>query len=114
MIGDVLTSSILFEALREKYPQGELHYLIQKHTVQVVENNPFIDKLLLFEPKEESTLDLAKRVKAEKYEVVIDVYSKLNSAIVSALSGAGKRISYYKWYTASAYTRTFQTEEIWR
>ena len=108
MIGDVLTSSILFEALREKYPKAQLHYLIQQHTEQVVENNPFIDKLLLFAPKEESTLELARRVKSEKYEVVIDVYSKLNSALVTALSGAGKRISYYKWYTAPAYTQTFQ------
>ena len=112
MIGDVLTSSILFEALREQYPQAVLHYLIQKHTEPVVENNPFIDKLLPFDPKEDSTLAVARRVKAEGYEVIIDVYSKLNSALVTAFSGARERISFHKWYTAPAYTRTFPLKEV--
>ena len=48
MIGDVLTSSILFEVLRAEYPNAELHYLIYPHTLPVVENNPFIDKIIIF------------------------------------------------------------------
>ena len=47
MIGDVLTSSILFEAIKIEHPSAELHYLINSHTVPVVENNPFVDKLVL-------------------------------------------------------------------
>lgn len=111
MIGDVLTSSILFEALRAKYPEAELHYLIQPHTRPVVENNPNIDNLILFDPEEESTLALALRLRKENYDVVIDVYAKLNSALVTLLSGAGKKISYYKWYTSPSYTRTFHLKE---
>ena len=42
MIGDVLTSSILFEVL-EKFPNSL--FLINSHTIPVVKNNPFIDKL---------------------------------------------------------------------
>ncbi len=38
MIGDVLTSSILFEALRLKYPNAQLDYLINEHTFPVVQN----------------------------------------------------------------------------
>jgi len=30
MIGDVLTSSILFEALRKEFPTAELHYMISE------------------------------------------------------------------------------------
>lgn len=112
MIGDVLTSSILFEALSSQYPEAELHYLIQPHTRPVVEGNPFIDTLKISDPEKESTWTLAHRLRKEKYDVVIDVYAKLNSAIVSLLSGAGKRLSYYKWYTAFSYTRTFQLKQI--
>ena len=32
MIGDVLTTSLLFELLREKNPEAELHYLINSTT----------------------------------------------------------------------------------
>lgn len=111
MIGDVLTSSVLFEALRKKYPQAELHYLIHKHTAAVVEHNPFIDKILLFDPETDEKLfgffSFLRGIKKEGYDVVIDVYSKINSAALTAFSGAKKRISYHKWYTKKAYTKTF-------
>lgn len=111
MIGDVLTSSILFEALRKKYPSAELHYLIYKHTVAVVANNPYIDHLILYDPardeKPAGFLNLIRRIRKEKYSVVIDVYSKINSALITAASQAQKRISYHKAYTQWAYTQTF-------
>lgn len=112
MIGDVLTSSILFEALRNKYPDAELHYLIHRHTYPVVENNPFIDKILLFDPnvdgRTSGLITFLKKIQNEAYDIVFDVYAKINSAIISAFSGAPERISYYKKYTSAAYTKTFR------
>ena len=99
MIGDVLTSSILFEALREKYPDAELHYLINTHTFPVVENNPFIDEFIFFTPEAESSkrelIRLAKSVKKTGYDIIIDVYSKLSSNIITLFSGAKIKISYF-------------------
>lgn len=115
MIGDVLTSSILFEALRQKYPAAKLHYLIHRHTAAVVENNPNIDELILFDPKEDEKplnfFRFLKTVKKQHYDVVIDAYAKINTAIISAFSGAKIRSSYYKFYTAKAYTHTFRNKE---
>src|SRR5690606_16084961 len=112
MIGDVLTSSILFEALRKKYPDAELHYLIQPHTLAVVENNPFIDRIVLFDPEKykgfSGLINFAHEVRAGSYDIVIDVYVKIYSAIITAFTGAKSRISYNKWYTTSAYNKTFQ------
>ncbi|NMH86460.1 glycosyltransferase family 9 protein [Flavivirga algicola] len=107
MIGDVLTSSILFEALRLKYPKAQLDYLINEHTFPVVENNPFIDNFIFFTKEVESSkkalYKLTKVVKHKKYDVVVDVYSKLSSNLISFLSGAKTRISYHKYYTTFFY-----------
>ena len=115
MIGDVLTSSILFEALKKKHPEAELHYLIYKHTQPVVENNPFIDKIIPFDPANKENFyklwKFSRRIQSEHYDIVIDVYSKINSAFLTALSGAKKRISYHKWYTRKAYTQTFRLKK---
>ncbi len=112
MIGDVLTSSILFKALRDKYPNARLDYLIYEHTKPVVENNPNIDQLILFKPLEHKSFSglqkLATQIKKEKYDAVIDVYSKINSGIITAQSGAKIRSSYHKWYTQAVYTHTFR------
>jgi lipopolysaccharide heptosyltransferase II len=108
MIGDVLTTSILFEALKQKYPNSKLHYLINSHTFPVVENNPFIDQFIFFSPEIEKSklkfFQFLKSVRKEKYDVVVDVYSKLSSNIVTIFSSANIKITKYKWYTSTLYT----------
>jgi heptosyltransferase-2 len=108
MIGDVLTSAMLFEPLRKKFPNAELHYLVNSHTLPVVENNPFIDKLVLFTPEMEQSklvfFQFLKKIRREKYNVIIDVYSKWSSALISFFSGTEKRIGKKKWYLRWAYT----------
>ena len=107
MIGDVLTSSILFEALRLKYPNAQLDYLINEHTYAVVENNPHISNYIFFTKAEEQSklalLNLAKDIRSRKYDVVIDVYSKLSSNLITLISSAKVKISYFKPYTTLIY-----------
>jgi ADP-heptose:LPS heptosyltransferase/glycosyltransferase involved in cell wall biosynthesis len=107
MIGDVLTSSVMFEALRQKYPNAQLDYLINEHTFPVVENNPFIDNYVFFTKKEEQSkkalLKLALKIRHKDYDVVIDVYSKLTSFFITSFSKAKTKISYYKSYSTFIY-----------
>ena len=108
MIGDVLTSSILFEVLRKKYPEATLDYLINSHTAPVVENNPFINNLILFSKQSEANkkalFEFAKQTAKNNYDIVIDVYSKISSNIITYYSKSDKKISYAKWYTNWIYT----------
>ncbi|QYA25793.1 glycosyltransferase family 9 protein [Gramella sp. MT6] len=106
MIGDVLTSSILFEALRKEFPEAELHYMIYEHTYPVVQNNPNIDKII-FTDKDNSLRSLIQMTKKEKYHAVIDVYSNLKTALITGLSGAKYRIAYNKKYTRPLCTHVF-------
>ena len=107
MIGDVLTSTILFELLKRQYPSSELHYLVNSHTLAVIENNPFIDKVLLFTPemeaKKSEIRSLIQEVREQHYDTVIDVYSKLSSNLITFLSGAKTKVSVNKSYTSFIY-----------
>lgn len=110
MIGDVLTSTILCEQIKKNLPNAQVHYLINGNTGAVVVNNPYIDKVVFFKPEyRESKLALfrfLKTIRKEKYGLVIDVYSKLESMLITLFSGAPTRISYYKWYSSPIYTHT--------
>jgi heptosyltransferase-2 len=115
MIGDVLTSSILFEALRNEYPNAQLHYLVYAHTTPVLEHNPFIDKILHFEENTKKAIQFfafLKEVKKERYDAVIDVYAKLGSAVTSKYSRANIRVSFNKWYTKPFHTHHFSRNII--
>ncbi|MFD0963013.1 glycosyltransferase [Pseudofulvibacter geojedonensis] len=108
MIGDVLTSTILCERIKKRLPNSEVHFLINTNTVPVVENNPYIDKIVYFKPAYRSSkLALLKflfSIRKEKYNVVIDAYCKLESNLISLFSGAKTKISYSKYYSKSIYT----------
>ncbi|MCB4798975.1 glycosyltransferase family 9 protein [Neotamlana laminarinivorans] len=111
MIGDVLTSSILFEALNVEFPEAQLDYLINEHTSPVIKHHPFINHVIYYTKKEakskKALFRFAQRIKKEKYDIVIDVYSKFSSNVISYISSANIRISKYKWYSAFIYTHTF-------
>lgn len=100
MIGDVLVSSIICNNLRKAYPDAQIDYLIYESTIPVLEGNPNIDNVLLFQDRHRKSkrefLDLALEIRANKYDLLIDAYSKLESWLIVLLSGAKRKISYKK------------------
>ena len=112
MIGDVLTTSILFEALKAQYPKAELHYVINTHTFPVVENNPFIDKFIFITPEIEHNklkfYAFLKLISKENYDAVIDVYGKLSSALISMFAKSKIKSAYYKKHTSFIYSHTIK------
>ena len=100
MIGDVLVSSILCNNLRIAYPDAQIDYLVYESTVAVLEGNTAISNLILYNKSYRKSrikiLKLGLKIRKEKYDIVIDAYSKLESWIFVLLRGAKKRISYKK------------------
>jgi heptosyltransferase-2 len=113
MIGDVLASTVICEAIKKVHPESQVHYLIQKNTFAVVENNPFIDKVLFFDSKEHKGLsgliNYGKGLRKENYSHIIDAYGKWESIIPTYFSKASIRIGIQKWYTPYFYTKTVPT-----
>ena len=110
MIGDVLASTVICEVLKQKYPQAQIDYLIYPNTAAVVEGNPFIDHLVIFESEYKTSKKafwkFLKRIRKQKYNLVVDAYGKTESNLISLCSRAPKRVSYRKWYTRFCYTHT--------
>ncbi|MBL7472652.1 glycosyltransferase family 9 protein [Robertkochia sediminum] len=108
MIGDVLTSSILCENLKREFPQATIHYMVHAHTTAVIENHPAIDRIIRFDPilrkKKLKLLDFINTLKKENYDVLIDAYTKIETSMISLLSGIPKTIGFHKNYSAFAYT----------
>lgn len=100
MIGDVLVSSVICNNLRKAYPNAQIDYLVYESTVPVLEGNPNIDNVLIFEEKHRKSkrefLKLAHEIRGIKYDLIIDAYSKLESWLIVLLSGAKRKISYKK------------------
>ena len=112
MIGDVLTSTIICEALKQKYPESKIDYVINSHAKAVVLNHPVIDSLIEFKPiyrkSKREFYHFLLNIRKNKYDLVIDAYGKLESNLITLLSGAPKKISFYKSYTHFLYNKTIK------
>ena len=112
MIGDVLVSSLICENLKRNYPNSEIHYLINRFTIPVIENNPYIDEIIVFEDLYRSNkiefFKFLKDIKKSNYDVVIDAYGKLESNLTTLSSGAKTKISWKKSHTKFIYTHLFK------
>ena len=111
-IGDVLTSTILLEALKEKFPQSELHYLIYPESLAVVENNLFYDKLIILDKQTQKNrfkfISFLFKIRKEKYDAVVDAYGKPNSVLIGWFSGAKMTITYKKIYSQLLYSHSLE------
>ena len=111
-IGDVLTSTIICNNLKAKFPDAVIDYMCYPNSVDVLKENPSIDNIIpLSNNVRKSTPSLFKfifKMRSDKYDVVIDVYSKLETNLITLFSGAKYKVSYRKWYTKAFYNYTYE------
>lgn len=115
MIGDVLITSLLCENIKKAYPNATIDYLVNSNTLPVLENNPYIDNIVVFQEKQNkgflNLIKFCKDLNQNKYDVVIDAYSKLQSWVNMLIIDAPVRISYKKSGRKFLYTHTIQKSE---
>jgi len=111
-IGDVLTSTIICNNLKAKFPDAVIDYMCYPNSVDVLKENPNIDNIIPLSNKvRKSTPSLFKfifKIRRNKYDAVIDVYSKLETNLITLFSGAQYKVSYHKWYSKIFYNYTYE------
>ncbi|KFF05885.1 glycosyltransferase family 9 protein [Flavobacterium reichenbachii] len=111
-IGDVLASTILCNTIKIQYPQSTVDFMCYPNCKDVLLGNPNIDSIILL-PEEirKSYLNLFKfifEIRSKKYDVLVDVYGKLETNLITLFSGSSLKISYYKWYSSLFYNYNFK------
>jgi len=91
-IGDIVLTSPVVRCLKTQFVEAEVHYLTKKRNADLLKANPYIDKIQLLE---DSLYDTIQKLKAEKYDYVIDLHNNLRSLCVK-LSLQAKSYSFNK------------------
>ena len=97
-IGDVLISSVIANNYKAKYPNSEVHLMAYDYTHGVIINNPNIDKIISINEVElkkfKNLMKTISQVRNEKYDIIFDPYSKLQSRLICKFGGATQTVGH--------------------
>ncbi len=84
-IGDIVLTSPIIRCLKRQLPPGsQIHFLTKPAYLSLLNQNPYLDKLLLLKPKLSDTLS---EIKEEKYDRIIDLHNNLRTLVIKLRSG---------------------------
>jgi lipopolysaccharide heptosyltransferase II len=92
-IGDIVLSTIIIENLISNFPGVKIDYLTESFAKPSIEDNPNINKILTM-GKKEFPLWVALRIRKERYDLLIDLWSNPRTAQITFLSGVKYRVGY--------------------
>ena len=111
LIGDVVFTTPLFGTLERTFPESRLTYLVERDAAPVVAGNPHLAQVIVVPrtrglARVRDDLRLARRLRAERFDVVFDLHGGPRSSWLTWATGAPQRIGYDIPGRGWQYTRT--------
>ena len=94
-LGDVILATALLEKLHRFFPHATLDFLVRKGNESLFDHHPFVRQIICWDKKRNKLKHLAQiiaQVRAEKYDIVINLQRFFSSGLLTLLSGAGLKI----------------------
>ena len=108
MIGDVLISTLICKNLKIWNPNVHISFIANRHTLDVVRNNPYINEIIVFEDHFKKNkwglFQFLLEQGKERYDYVIDAYGKLESKLICFFIRAQHKIGFKKNFSFLVYS----------
>ncbi len=103
-LGDILHTLPFAAALRKRYPDAKISWLVHPQFAGFVPDPPVIDEVLYFDKVKFNKMGLADKIhyfremrnllQSRHFDLVIDMQGLFKSAVLAAISGCSNRIGY--------------------
>jgi heptosyltransferase-2 len=107
-IGDVVLATSLIEKLHAYFPDQPIDFLVRKGNEPLLENNPFLRSVIIWDKKKSKNKNLfrlIKKIRENRYDKIINVQRFLSTGILTAFSGAKEKIGFDKNPMSWAFTK---------
>lgn len=94
-IGDIVLTSPVIRAVRNKYPESFISMIIREEFASLIADCPYLNEVITLK-KNENISSLVNRIKENKYDIIIDIHSNLRSLYLDYTLSAEKRLIYKK------------------
>lgn len=109
-LGDILMTTPLLRQLRRRLPGARIEVLCEAAGQQLLAHNPHVDEILTL-PARATIVDLAEvllRLRARRYDWVVDCQALPKTALLARLSGASVRLGFGgRWWRPLLYSHRY-------
>lgn len=98
-IGDLVLATALVESLHEQYPQASIDIVVRKGNEPLFNEHPFINELIVWDKKQQKYLNwlsILKKIRAKKYDVLINLQRFAATGLWAILANANTTIGFDK------------------
>lgn len=96
-IGDVVLMTSMLEKLHQFYPNTKLDILVRKGNESLFDGHPFIGDILIWNKKSgkyKNLFSMLSKIRAQQYDVLINLQKHLSTGLLSGFSKAKKIIGF--------------------
>lgn len=97
-IGDIILTTPVPRCLKKQHPQAEIHFLTKPQFAGLLNNNPYIDKVLTLKPKLSDTI---KEIRQGGYSCIIDLHHNIRTTNIKLRAGiktySFNKLNFRKW-----------------
>jgi lipopolysaccharide heptosyltransferase I len=119
-LGDVVHSLPFLNALKERFPKAEIHWVIAKGFEDLLTGHPMVKKIWIINKDMWKKLSqirssiqeiriLLKELRKERYDIAIDLHGLLRSGVITGATGSPVRIGFQE---AREGSRFFYTHKV--
>ncbi len=99
-IGDIVLTTPVVRCLKQQLPNAEIHYLTKYSFREILQSNPYIDKLHLLEENFEQVI---MKLKKENFDYIIDLHHnlrtlKIKQALKKVKAYSLNKLNVRKWF----------------
>ncbi len=89
-IGDVVHTLPVLSALKKKYPESYIAWVVKKKAADIIIDHPHLNEVILYE----GVRRIAKKLRSLKFDLAIDLQGLFRSGLLTFLSGAKRRLGF--------------------
>src|ERR1700691_332010 len=95
-IGDVVRALPLLGRMRRAWPRAHIAWAVEPKSQPLLEGHPWLDQLIVYDRRRApwSFAPLLWRVRAQRFDLVVDLQRHLKSGVIAIAAGARERIGF--------------------
>ena len=99
-LGDVLLSTAAIRAIKKANPDSHLACMVVERCVEILEDNPYLDEIIVFDEKKAqkgfiAKIRFIKELKKKEFDIVFLFHRSFTRTLIALLAGIPERIGYY-------------------